>query len=1537
MIHKQVTSSAIALALASVLAGCNTSNEESLANVPGSEVVDIPLVCRAPDTIKVDSFGNQMFDTDGALMCERVELPCVGQDYDPIKHTCNSKGRHPDAPDEVDGAKTSVIENELNDGSKYATIFFKTEEITTKDQADAAGIIIHAWNSADCNAYDPDFFEKGATQDPDNDNYWATDWATGVLHSGFDDNYGLYWRFKLLDDHSDCANFIIHKGDTKYPDGDMKAYLGGEEDTPRFNVDRMSYVENGITKVGNASTFPYYVPEDEPSDGIRVASKDRAIHWFNADTLLFNTQSDQAQTIRLYSTTAVAKLFPGEGFRNMDDYLIGDYVEFTRTSDSLDADELERAKYRRDFAQFSVQLNTDENATDEQVNQAKTSYISQVKELLKGRVMAILYDKKGDPFISYLVQTAGVLDDLYTGEEDKADTVKLGADYHNNTITTSVWAPTASQVKLKLYNDKNSSGEYTEIASKDMAYNDVSGIWSYTGDTAELDRKLFRYEVSVYHPMTDSFEVHEVIDPYALSVTTNGRYARFVNLNDSDLKPAGWDNHTIPAGQNPEDIVVYEGHIRDFSILDDSTAAENRGKYLAFTEVDTAPVNHLKSLQQAGLTHFQVLPANDIASTNEDISQQVNVTDTVADLCAVKADLTICSEASATAVIQDALAAMDPASNTVNQTLQALRGLDGFNWGYDPYAYNVPEGGYSSDPESVARIVEMRSMVQALHEAGLRASIDVVYNHTSASGLWDNSVFDKIVPGYYHRLNVDTGAVIDNSCCQDTAGENAMFAKFVKDSLVSWAEHYKFDAFRFDLMNLLPKDLVLEAREAVLAIDDDNYFYGEGWNFGMIANFGAVEEQMAGTQFGTFSDRQRDAVRHAALFNQGGNGADVDTIRVGLVANLENYTLQNHQGNFGRLSALPNDDHGYAKDPADIVNYVGKHDNETLWDQLQLGLPDDLSSAERARIHAVAGSFPILSQGIPFIQMGQDLLRSKSMDRNTYDSGDLLNKVDFTKQDHNWNISFPLEYSCWGDESADNCKARLQGLLAQDSRKAQSVDIEWASAVYQDFLKIRKSSKLFRLTSAEQIMDRVGFHNTGSSQTHGVIVMSLDDGAGCKNGTKDYAGNCDVTTDLRADLDPNYDGLIVVFNGTATEQTMVVPTALGFALHDVQANSDDSVVASASVSEVDGNGQFTVPAYTTAVFAKKQDGAQGAGINIYATVGEPDIPPYDATTIYLRGDMNEWSENNAFEYKGAGIYETVVELAAQDYSFKVADANWSYPNIGGGVNVALNTATTLGANGDDLSVTISKADKYKFVLNAKNPNAPILTIESSIEQPAYGATPVYIRGGMNGWGAADPMLFVGNATYVIRYQLAAGDHSFKFASEDWSAVNFGAGSTTNTTVDSPLTLDGGSDATISIAQDGMYTFSINASNASAPIVTVSRDEQPYLGGAVYLRGYQNNWDNTTPANQFTYYGNGYYAITMAHTGDTQFKIASEGWSPVNFGGSGLALHEPLTLEHNAGDIALTGLDATNVQFILKVNDEATQDATITVIDLANYQ
>lgn len=345
-----------------------------------------------------------------------------------------------------------------------------------------------------------------------------------------------------------------------------------------------------------------------------------------------------------------------------------------------------------------------------------------------------------------------------------------------------------------------------------------------------------------------------------------------------------------------------------------------------------------------------------------------------------------------------------PDSEQQQACVAAAAAKDAYNWGYDPLHYTVPEGSYASDPDGTARTVEFRRMVQSLNGAGLRTVMDVVYNHTAASGQSDGSVLDRIVPGYYQRLLAD-GSVATSSCCSNTAPENAMMGRLVVDSVVTWAKQYKVDGFRFDLMGHHPKANILAVRAALdaLTVEKDGVdgkkiiLYGEGWNFGEVADDArfvqATQKNMAGTGIATFSDRARDAVRGGGPFDEDprvqgfasglftdpnaapANGSpeqqrarllhDQDLIKVGLTGNLASYAFTDTTGRRTTGSELDYNGApaGYAAAPGDALAYADAHDNETLADALTYKLPAGTPAADRARMQVLALAVTTLSQG----------------------------------------------------------------------------------------------------------------------------------------------------------------------------------------------------------------------------------------------------------------------------------------------------------------------------------------------------------------------------------------------------------------------------------------------------------------------------------------------------------------------------------------------------------------------------------------------
>lgn len=1150
---------------------------------------------------------------------------------------------------------------------------------------------IHAWNNGTCDGY-LDYASDGGTT-----------WEAGLSHSGVDDNYGAYY---LVDTKAgaSCLNFILHSGNVKDPNDDDQML--------QLETSRSAFI------VSNVGIF--LKPEDIESGNtdVKLTINGASAHWIDENTVLWNgTGSDLRLVYSLDGTLD-------------NDFTTGTSVELSATT--LTDAQKERVPHL--VANWSAYT--------------FTATTAEQKAMLRGQIALATYQDDKATAATY-VQTAKALDALYTFGDNDADEVSdYGISYDGDKITVKVWAPTAQDVNLNVYNANK-----LLVESHDMNYDDVTGVWSFTTTEENYDRLFYRFKVKVYHPVAQAVVDTEATDPYSVNTSTNGRYSQFVNMDDDDLKPANWDSHTIPTVENIEDAVILETHIRDFSIFDNTTSEANRGKYLAFTETGTDANAYLENLADAGVTHFHMLPANDIATIEEDESKRIDLTNTVGELCARVSSAPVCGEEADSAVLLDVLESYDPATNDARDLINSLRGLDGFNWGYDPHHFNVIEGSYSSDPDGVARILEFREMVTSLHEKGMRVVLDVVYNHTSSSGLYDNSVFDKLVPGYYHRYSETTGEIERSTCCENTATEHRMMGKFVIDSLVHWAKHLGLDGFRFDIMGHMPLDVILDGRTAVAEIDPDTYFYGEGWDWGEVAGNRlfkqATQVNIANTEIGSFNDRPRDTIRGAALSKSSSNLSDIDHIRLGMAGTLQNYVLEDQNGTkkLGKHFSQSS----YALDPADIINYISKHDNESLWDNLQYtgNIAADVDSETRVRIHSLSSAITMLSQGIPFFQLGIDKLRSKSMDRNTYDAGDWYNRVDYTNTSNNWNVGLPIEKS----DSFDPAISANTNIAVSPAQIARS------SSVFTEFVKIRQSSPLFRLTDEAQVVRRLGFHNTGADQIKGVIVMSIDDGIG-------------VT-----DIDENHDAVVVVVNGTDNVVTPEVKSATGFTLHPVQMSSADTVVQTASFTESDGVGSFTVPAHTVAVFVKAQGNAQGEGL-----AADPDYvnSPYGDAEMVVTGLS---STASSLTYDDRGQYAVEATVDAGTLTFDVQSAAGDIELNFADVTIAADSIAVTAGSNDDFEVTITQAGTYSFGVNVVDAT-PVLSVHLinalvSCEMPvSAGAAPftikddkLYVRGDHTGWGAnADyELVYIGSNQYKavadfngsFQFKLASGDDNWE--------------------------------------------------------------------------------------------------------------------------------------------------------------------------------
>jgi len=795
-----------------------------------------------------------------------------------------------------------------------------------------------------------------------------------------------------------------------------------------------------------------------------------------------------------------------------------------------------------------------------------------IPEILKDYVIISAIDGNGKIIYLSSIQSYGILDELYTYKGDD-----LGISFDKNLVPTlKLWSPVAKSVRIQIFDN---SDTLVPVESKEMKLLD-KGVWSVTGKK-EWKNLFYLYEIDVFNLNTGKVERNLVTDPYSLSLSINSKKSQIIDLNDTHLKPKDWNSLKKPKLDSIRDIVLYELHLRDFSINDKTVSEKNRGTFLAFTEKNSNGMKHLKKMANAGLTHVHLLPVFDIATIEENKSLQQNP------------------------VIPENLA---PNSTEQQEIISKHKDKDGFNWGYDPFHYVVPEGSYSTDPNSSNRILEFRKMVKSLNETGLRVIMDVVYNHTASCGQSDTSVFDKIVPNYYYRLDKE-GRIQSTTCCSDTASEHAMMEKLMIDTLKLWATQYKVDGFRFDLMGHHTTSNIQKIKDTLnaLTLEKDGvdgkkiYLYGEGWKFGsldaILKDEAFNQVNAFGYGVGTFNDRMRDSLRggnfsHDTKSDQGFiNGLYydynnepanretpkdleqqkkqllnyTDNIRIGLVGGLRDYKFINSDGKLIKGSEINyrGSNSAYTADPIECINYVSAHDNYSLWDQIsakapfntERRVPTTATSQEKADMQKMGLSLVMFAQGIPFFDAGVEILRSKSGDGDSYNSGDWFNKLDYSYETNNWGIGLPIE------EKNKNEWSFWSPRLADKNFKPSKATIVSTFDYFLDLLKVRRSSKLFHLDT-KQVMDRVRFIDSEETQIPGLIVMTISD----KIEGKD-------------NLDPDRKLIVVLFNARREKIEFSHNSLKNI---NLKLYSEFEKVKGANFDE--NSGTITIPARTTLVY-----------------------------------------------------------------------------------------------------------------------------------------------------------------------------------------------------------------------------------------------------------------------------------------------------------------------------------------------------------------
>ena len=481
--------------------------------------------------------------------------------------------------------------------------------------------------------------------------------------------------------------------------------------------------------------------------------------------------------------------------------------------------------------------------------------------------------------------------------------------------------------------------------------------------------------------------VNEAVDPYVRATTVNGYRGVIVNLDATD--PKGWSAAKPKFSGQPTDAVIYELHVRDLSMDQSSGISEaHKGKYLAFTDLNTTNKG-----QKTGVSAIKELGVTHV----------------------------------------ELLPIFDYA--TVNENMPS------FNWGYDPQNYNVPEGSYSSDPTNpTKRIIELKSAIASMHKTGLRVNMDVVYNHVSNANTFSQNL---IVPGYFFRRDDNGNLTSGSGCGNDVASERPMVRKFIVDSVKYWASEYNLDGFRFDLMGLMDIQTINEITSALKKIDPTILVIGEGWNMGTLAADKRANQLNISKLNGVshFNDQIRDGIK-GSVFDSADTGFATGkfTSKMNVLAGIV--------GNTDYSTEIVTK--WTTTTPGQSVNYVESHDNMTLADKITASVKN-VAPADVAMLSQLAGSMALLSQGLPFLQAGQEFLRSKGGDTNSYKSSDLVNSLK------------------WSTKATNASTVKF----------------------YQGLIALRKAHPAFRMATTDQVRKNLAF----LTSPEGTIAYSLNGSA----------------------------------------------------------------------------------------------------------------------------------------------------------------------------------------------------------------------------------------------------------------------------------------------------------------------------------------------------------------------------------------------------------------------------------------------------------